>query len=175
MPKRGRKSDATGRSKGVERHVRLHYWVLQCQAYRSLRPTARALLVELYALFNNFNNGQLFLSVREAATKLNVSPNTAMKAFAELVGHGFIKPHVKGAFTLKERHATSWILTEFSHANQLPEKTFMRWPAQIQKPVAKFQADCVKFCDSDNAKAKVLPSSVAMVETEEPVLGKNLH
>ncbi len=136
--KAGRRTDATGRSKGESAHVRLYGWELKSVAYRSLSVAARSLLIELKALYNGGNNGDLFLSVREAARRLGVGKNRAGKAFRELRDRGFIRPHHVGAFSLKYEsrrgNATSWILTEFALASALPTKDFMRWtpPAQTQ-------------------------------------------
>jgi len=136
MARRGRKADKTGRSNGDSRHVRLHHWLLQTAAYRSLSPAARSLLVELYALYNGENNGDLFLSVREAAARINVSPPTASRSFTEMKERGFIRENKPGSFHLKIRHATSWVLTEYGHGGQLATKDFTRWEApKIQNPV----------------------------------------
>ena len=88
---------------------------MRSAAWQSLSCEARAVLVELYALFDGSNNGRLFLSIREAASRVSVGKSTAAAALAQLVDRGFIRPNVKGAFTLKQRHATSWVLTEFEH------------------------------------------------------------
>ena len=71
MSKMRRKSVTSGQ----EKHVRLHRWLLQSPAYRSLGLAARCLLVELYDLFNGENNGRIFLSIRDAARRLGVSKN----------------------------------------------------------------------------------------------------
>jgi hypothetical protein len=126
MRKPGRRPNNTGRSTGAERHVRLYYWLLKSCAYRTLTPASRALLIELYALYNGANNGQLFLSVRDGAQRINVAPNTVVKAFRQLEANGFIRPAVKGGFTCKHRHATTWVLSEFEYAGALPTKDFMR-------------------------------------------------
>ena len=149
MPKHGRKADRTGRSKGIPRHIRIDLWVLQGAAYKSLKPVARSILVELHALYNGGNNGQLFLSVREAGKRLNVAPNTAVRGFAELVERGFIRAALKGRFTLKQRHATRWVLTEYEYDGQLPSKDFARWSQKIQKPVSAIDTDGIKLCYTD--------------------------
>jgi hypothetical protein len=121
-----------GKRKG-EKHVRLHRWLLNSQAWIQLSPPARSLLVELYDLYDGENNGELFMSVREASWRIGISVNPARKAIAELREKGFIRPHQRGAFTYKERHATNWVLTEFSFAGALPTRDFMRWqPAKIK-------------------------------------------
>src|SRR5262245_54679292 len=105
---RSRRSSAARRPGSVvARHVRLHHWLMRSLAWQSLSCEARAVLVELYALYDGSNNGRLFLSVREAAYRVNVGKSTAATALAQLIDRGFIRPNVKGAFTLKQRHATS--------------------------------------------------------------------
>jgi hypothetical protein len=104
-------------------------------------------------MYNSVNNGELFLSVRDAAAALSVWPNTALKGLLELESHGFIKPQQKGAFSLKSRHSTTWILTEFPYRDALPTKDFMRWKApENQKPVSKFETDGLKNCDRGTPK-----------------------
>ena len=57
---------AKGAGNGWERrYVALQFWLLESPAYRSLKPVARSTLVDLMALYNGANNGELFLSVRE--------------------------------------------------------------------------------------------------------------
>ena len=126
--KTGRANQA-GRTIGDPKHVRLYWWLLECEAWKSLKLCARALLVELYKLHNGTNNGELFLSIRDAARILRVAPNTAGKAFHELENKGFIRAHQRGSFKWKTRHATTWILTEYDYANQTRTREFMSWNA----------------------------------------------
>lgn len=137
MVGRHRRVDRKGRSLGADRHVRLHHWLLRSPAWLSLTCEARALLVVLYELYNGSNNGALFLSVREGARRINTSKTTAAAAFKSLMQRGFIRPNVKGVFSLKQRHATSWVLSEFEFAGQLASRDFMRWrvPAEMQNSV----------------------------------------
>jgi len=122
---------ANGRSVSFERHVRLHYWLLESAAYRSLSVGARSLLVELYALYNGGNNGLLFLSSRSAGERLRCSKSQAHRWLGELQDRGFIRSQQRGSFTLKARHATTWVLTEFGFGGQLPAKDFMKWRDQL--------------------------------------------
>ena len=107
--------------------------------------TARCLEMELKALYNGINNGELYLSVREAADRLNIADNTANKAFKELEEKGFIKPKQKGSFNWKKRHATLWILTEFEFNEQLATKDFMRWQPQEKNTVSKIETIGIKI------------------------------
>jgi DNA-binding transcriptional MocR family regulator len=127
-----RKSYANGRSKTAGAHIRHYPWQMDCPAWRALSPTARCLEMELKALYNSHNNGDLFLSVREAAYRLGVVPNTAMKAFRELEEKGFIYHNQKGGFDWKVKHATSWVLTEFEFRGKPATKDFMRWHLTVK-------------------------------------------
>lgn len=120
------------------KHVRLYWWLLRSEAYLSLSPRARCLLVELYAAYNGSNNGDVFLSVRDAAERLNVGKTTIAPCFHELEGRGFIRAYQRGNFAWKLGHATTWVLTEYELAGQPPTKDFMSWRSLgIQKPVRR--------------------------------------
>jgi hypothetical protein len=123
--------------------------MMKTPAWQSLAIGPRQLLVELYNLYNGSNNGQLFLSVRDAAKRLHVTPNTVSPWFGVLIETGFIKVAQRGTFSLKSRHATSWTLTEFPLGDDLPTKEFARWRStdEIQKPVSKSETDGIKNCD----------------------------
>jgi len=162
-PKKLRRSDATGRSVGGDPHVRLHRWLLKSPAYCHASLAARALLVELYALHNGVNNGDLFLSVRDAGRRLGVGKNLAHEAFRELVAKGFIAVHIPGAFHLKARHATVWRLTEFPCGSALPTKDFMTWQptSKKQNPVPVAGTNGVRRGDRG-------PPSVPVIDTDSP-------
>lgn len=126
-----RKPDKTGRSTGAEPHVRLHYWLLNTEAWKTLDPVGRAALVVLYQLFNGKNNGELFLSARELGKRINTNRGTANRALWALQARGFVRPYIKAGYDYKavdrERRATSWVLTEFKHGTQDATKEFREW------------------------------------------------
>jgi hypothetical protein len=157
---------ANGRSRGIEPYVRHFRWQLNCPAWKSLSMTARCLEMELKALYNGSNNGDLFLSIREAAKRLGVANNTAGKAFKELEEHGFIRPKQRGNFNWKARHATAWVLTEFEYANQPASKDFMRWRPEEKTRPQNLTLSVSKF---DTAEQNLTPrasSSVSKFKTE---------
>jgi hypothetical protein len=80
-------------------------------------------------LYNGTNNGELYLSVRDAATSLNTGSHQASAAFRELEQRGFIRPRQRGAFAWKARHATAWLLTEYDDdiSGHAATKEFMLW------------------------------------------------
>jgi hypothetical protein len=126
-PRRGRRTDNTGRSGGSARFLKLEHWFLKTNAWQSLGPTCRALYVELAQRFNGSNNGEISMSVREAAHLLHIAKDTATKAFHELEETRFIKRAVCGSFNWKLRHATTWILTEHDLGDTFATKEFARW------------------------------------------------
>lgn len=114
-PKRNRnRPNATGRNLH-QRHIQLTYRLLECPAYRSLSPNARALLVELAMLYNGSNNGSLYLSVRDAAARLGLgSLKSAQDALDELQALGFIEMVQDAHFKVKaaeHSRARTWRLT----------------------------------------------------------------
>lgn len=113
-PKKRNRPNQTGRNP-TGRFVRLGYNLLTTNAYRSLSPNARSLLVELTMLYNADNNGSLYLSVRDAAYRLGVADLTAAsRAFDDLLELGFIQMTKKAHFFVKAGEASRarcWRLT----------------------------------------------------------------
>ncbi len=127
LRQRGRGHNAKGRSKKGDRFVKLNHWMMASAAWCSLGPPPRALYVELARRYNGHNNGEISLSVREAARLLHIAKDTASKAFWELEAKGFVKRHVCGSFNWKLKHATTWILTAYEFGDEPATKEFARW------------------------------------------------
>lgn len=112
--RRGQKPNATGRN-GTGRFVALRHRMLESNAYRSLSPAARSLLVEIAMLYNGSNNGSLFLSVEDAAHRMGLSDTHASgAAFKELQQLGFIQMTKEAHFEVKAAEtsrARTWRLT----------------------------------------------------------------
>jgi hypothetical protein len=135
-----RRKERAGKS---PRHVRLYHWLLKSAAWQSLSANARATYVEMAARYDGTNNGEIPYSCREAVASLHVGQTTAVRALRELQERGFIAVTRQGAFSLKTRHSTKWLLTEFPRAGSLAiegSKEFMRWqPPEEKKPAPKIQ------------------------------------
>lgn len=73
--------------------------------------------------------GELFLAEREAARAIGVSRNTASRAFAELVEHGFLRVVSAGHFQVKVKRATTWRLTfqPYPRRHQGPTNEYRQW------------------------------------------------
>lgn len=115
--------------RGGGRHVHLSEWLQSSEAWATMKPGPRALYIELRRRFNGSNNGDLFLSHRDAALALNVNRNTATAYFAELEERGFIRltvgPHL-GPSGIGV--ASKWALEdEATRDGKSAGKAFMRW------------------------------------------------
>jgi len=107
--------------------------MLESPAYRDLRPVARCLLEELQIPFYPDRNGELSISTRRAADRINVSEPTASKAFYELVSHGFIM--LKEHAIWQERVARRWRLTFEDTANHPATDDWKFWDPESPFPV----------------------------------------
>jgi hypothetical protein len=95
--------------------------------------------------YNGYNNGEISMSVREAARLLHVAKDTATKAFRELEAKGFIRRNICGSFNWKIRHATTWILTEHAFGDQLATKEFARWQPENLKAGPNPETRCPRI------------------------------
>ena len=122
--------------KGAGRHVQLPEWLQSTEAWATLKPGPRALYFELKRRFNGHNNGQLYLSHRDAAKALNMHRNTIGPWFVELEQRGFIEmtkgPHL-GPDGLGV--ASQWALTELAMPGmKRAQNDFKKWRSPAQKP-----------------------------------------
>jgi hypothetical protein len=107
--------------------------MLGSNAWKALSANARATYIEISQRFMGTNNGRIPYSVREAAAALRIGTATASRAFKELERYGFIVAVTKGAFSLKKRHATEWLLTEHANDRGIATKTFMSFGASPKR------------------------------------------
>lgn len=133
-----------------EAHVRLYQHELQSEAYRSLSPDARAMLVEFRALYDGREN-RVHMSVREAMRRIDVGQRRAQQARDELMDRGWIRLLTPGTFTRKARHATEYALTNEPIGSGAAPKDFMRWRPQ-KNTVAVTTTD--GSCDGYRGRAK---------------------
>jgi hypothetical protein len=95
-----RKANKTGRSTPVEHYTKMFRAVMQTPAWAALSSSAQALypFVKLEWHGPNFNNnGCIRFSYRQAAKALGIEPNTAMRAFHDLLAKGFLVVTEMGA------------------------------------------------------------------------------
>ncbi len=94
------------------RFVALYQWEMDCPAYRHLSVYGRALLMEFRKVYNGDNNGEIVMSVRQAAKLINCDKKTAAKTIKELEGKGWIRNVTEGSFSQKtNKTASTWRIT----------------------------------------------------------------
>lgn len=116
--------------------VQVQYSMMDSAAWLDLGGSAVKLLLHLMKLSQGNNGwghkdepGKLFLSERQAAEAIGVSRNTASKAFAELIAHGFLRVVQAGHFDVKIKLATVWRLTfePCPRTHKGPTNEWLQW------------------------------------------------
>lgn len=124
------------RDKGP-RHVRICHYMMATPAWKSLGGIPRAIYLDMAARYRGHgsNNGRIGYSVRCAADELGIGVATAKRGLDQLQDHGFIVCTKRGAFSLKQRHASEWRLTEFPSdiSTDMATKEFMTWTPEKNK------------------------------------------
>ena len=99
--------------------------LIDSAAYRDLSLHARAVLVELTARMNGYNNGMIAVAQRELVESLGCSPNRIVTAIADLMDHGFLDVTVEGQW--KARQARLYRLTFVSTKTAPATNDYLRW------------------------------------------------
>jgi hypothetical protein len=137
----GKRHDKTGRSMGESRHVRLYHWVMDCEAWKSLSALDRAVYIEIARRYGGTgsNNGRIPYSVREAATTFRIGKTTAGHALKRLEDRCFIECMTKGGFSVNNKKASEWRLTEFACdvSGEIASKGFARWVPESGQKIQK--------------------------------------
>jgi hypothetical protein len=81
---------ALGKSRSTVRYFKTEADWFESPAFRDLSLKARCLLTEFLNIYRPGRNGKLSISTRHASERLAVAENTCIKAFGELVEHGFL-------------------------------------------------------------------------------------
>ena len=116
------------KGRGGGQFVMLNEWLQKSEAWATMRPGPRALYIELKRRFTGHNNGDIFLSQRDAAKALHVSKDTATAYFRDLAARGFIEMTQGGHLGPSGiGQAAKWALTEEQLNGKPPSKTFMTW------------------------------------------------
>ena len=133
MPKKRRQANvnATGRNKH-EQYMIVPYVMVRSPAWRNLSGPALKVLFELRARFNGSNNGELFLSLDEAARILHIGKTTAMRAYKELEQKGFIRMMERGQWY--GRKATKYAITEKPLEGKPATQDWKNWKPKKTNP-----------------------------------------
>lgn len=128
--------------------------MIKSPSWRDLSGNSVKLVLHL-AMLGQGNNGwghkdehgELYLSEREAAAAIGVSRNTASRAFAELVAHGFLRPVRLGHFAVKLKIATVWRLTfqPYPRLHQGPTNEWRDWRPEQNSRAQKLKGSGAKI------------------------------
>ena len=136
------------------------------EAWATLKPGPRALYIELKRRYNGANNGEIFLSHRDAAKALSVNRNTVGGYFRELEARGFIwmtqGPHL-GPSGIGQ--ASMWALAEVPTKDMKPARCTFMWWSKNQKPRPENRTERPKKPDGDMAPAPVGSTAVLKIVT----------
>lgn len=139
-----RRHNKTGRTSTTPRHVRIYRSMMTTPAWKSLRTAEKAVLIEIYALYNGSNNGDLFLSCREAARRCNINKDTASLVMTALEEKGFIRRRFKVDVDWSLSQARCWVLTDYPFPEgTAPTKEYQHWRPSTRDDVSPIigQAD----------------------------------
>lgn len=134
--------------------------VIKSEAYHDLDVFARAVLVELVARMNGYNNGQITISYKELAVRLNRKNEAKIgQAIASLVMHGLLEVSAESIW--QERRAREYRLTFVNTTDAIgrPIKAtndYLSW--SYAKPP---EASVVRKCDTTTVVADTAHSDTA--------------
>jgi hypothetical protein len=121
-----------------QRFVQIPFWMIDSLAYRHLCGNGVKLLTLLAKRFTGHNNGNIPLSIREAARDLGCCKNHAAALFHTLGEVGFVSVVDRGHFQLKKRHASTyklnWLPTWDASGQLVPAtRDFMSWQPKAKE------------------------------------------
>lgn len=138
------KANKTGRTPSSEHFTKMFRATLQTPAWAALSASAQALypFVKLEWHGPSFNNnGRIRFSYRQAAKALGATPNTAMRAFHDLLAKGFLVVTEMGALGLDgDARGPSYELTEVEMPGRPKgsgRELFRQWREGEDFPVPK--------------------------------------
>jgi hypothetical protein len=140
--------------------------VMHSAAWRALKPEARLVYLLLRSKLNRdprFNNGQIFLSNRNAAEEINIAQRTAWKAFHELQAKGFVVTTQVGHLGAEGMgRATCFRITECGTKDSYEgTKDYRRWSPGNDFPVVKGNSPVRKerepLVEDGAGEARVIP------------------
>lgn len=176
-----------GRNKQRQgRFVRLGHELILSDAFLSLTPNARSLIVVLISRYTKsngaYNNGEFWLSETDAADLMGVaSEKTARSAFCELAHAGFIRMTKNAYFNVKsgERRARCWRLTwEFNDLERKPASNEWRTYVPVkdgsaEKRVIRGLEAVAKYKNELSQKQNTGANFTAMKASDQPIQVNN--
>jgi DNA-binding Lrp family transcriptional regulator len=153
------------RRKKEPRHIRLYFTIMETEAWHHLSGNAIKVLLQILRLDNGSRNGQIAYSYRRAAEETGLSARTCLRCLKELEDKGFLRCTVKGSFSRKVQHASTWRYTwqAWPEGKMGPSRDFEEWRADGKARVRKLEeTDAVS-----NTRLETDPLSGAGIAAEE--------
>ncbi len=122
--------------------------VMETDAWRAMSPKAQVLYIWLRfewkgSKFNN--NGKIQFSCRQAACRIGIGVNAAMRAFHELQAKGFVVITRLGALGVEgAARGPTYELTEIGLPNKAPRNLYRTWKVGSDFDVRRHQSRCKK-------------------------------
>ena len=117
--------------KTLGRFFILRHDIMDSKAWLGLSTNARCIWLALAKRHNGLNNGNIPLSVREAAEHIRSGKSTAARGFNELIDRRFIKVSQDAGLTMKYgRRARRFTLTHEGVNNQIATNDWKTWQPQ---------------------------------------------
>jgi len=114
---------------------------MKCPAWQAMKPAARALNLEMKALYNRDSEGPVYMSARHAAKLLGVDTKTAVSLLKQNEHYGYTVKIAAGYLGTNGRGmAASWRLTDEPYQGRPATLDFIRWdgtPFSETKPRRK--------------------------------------
>ena len=131
--------------------------VIESEAYRHLSAMERAVLVEIVARFSGYNNGEIAISYRELAHRLNRKNEAPFgPAIAKLIGHGLIDIVTEARW--KDRRAREYRLTFVSTTDGAGHHVQATNEYRSWVPEEKFSTTDVVVTEAESTTAPVVGS-----------------
>lgn len=119
-----------------EGYVGLPLPVYNSQAFKTLKPTAKVVLLEIIRRYNGRNNGHIVVGQKDFAKACFLSPKTVNQALKELELRYLIINTKKGHFTLRE--ASEYLIpfrnvdnkSEYFNIWNERKDCFKQWPEE---------------------------------------------
>lgn len=140
--------------------------VIQSPAYRDCSVHARAILVEVVARMNGYNNGKIAVSQRELSEALRCSPRKIVSGIVELVEHGLLDVAIEGKW--KERQARQYRLTFVSTKNASATNDYRDWTPRGKSGASDAVSDEPESASDAVAEHTNAASDTVAVERERP-------
>lgn len=144
-----------------------HEQFIGSPAYRDLTTRARCLLEEFQRIYKPGRNGELSISVENAAKLLNCCANSARNAFRELEEKGFLALCCEASYSAGR--ATEYRLTIEPHNGRAPTDDWMDW--EPDKPILLIgkrrkakQNDTSKFEQERSKNCTTPPQNLRLID-----------